>query len=298
MKMDQMKTSTFRKKDLIAPILMVVLLSISVGLIIFYIANPFFNDEIKGPYVQELQLTDNNVRILYDYVSYAPNGERNDVFLTNDSVTKDNMPNKDKLFYALQFAKPEDFKSTGKRDDNKNQIFNISDKKVDEYMKRFFGSSITYKKEKSLDYILDFGEDAVYKAKLTYSSENDGYDTILLTEDDNDEPKQESEKEEFIKPYYTKLYKANLFEDESIELHEKIIYPVVKKVDKLYTLEVYGDFRHKNLIETRNNLTESQLKSSVFNMNEYIDTAASVFYTFKTEEGIYHFDHSVVANNK
>ena len=41
MKFDQMKTSTFRKKDLIAPIIIVVLLSLAMGLIVFYISNPF-----------------------------------------------------------------------------------------------------------------------------------------------------------------------------------------------------------------------------------------------------------------
>ena len=37
MKFDQMKTSTFRKKDLVAPIIIVILLSLAMGLIVFYI---------------------------------------------------------------------------------------------------------------------------------------------------------------------------------------------------------------------------------------------------------------------
>ena len=122
MKMDQMKTSSFRKKDLVAPIIIVILLSLAVGLIIFYVTNPLFNKEPTGPFVQELELTDNNVRILYSYISNEIDEVRNDVFLTNDAITKDNMPNKDKLYFALQFASPEDFVSTGKRDKNNNQI--------------------------------------------------------------------------------------------------------------------------------------------------------------------------------
>ena len=87
-------------------------------------------------------------------------------------------------------------------------------------------------------------------------------------------------------------------ENDSIELREKIIYTKVKEKNDLYTIEVYGDFRYQNLIEKRNNLTESQVKNSVFNLNEYVDTAATVYYTFKVEDGHYYFDSSVVANNK
>ena len=113
MKMDQMKTTHFDKKSLIAPIIIVVLLALAIGLIIFYITNPLFNEPQEGPFVQELQLSDNNVRILYNYVSYSVDGSRNDVFVMNSSVTKENMPSKDKLYYALQFASPEAFVSTG-----------------------------------------------------------------------------------------------------------------------------------------------------------------------------------------
>ena len=298
MKMDQMKTSRFDKKSLIAPIIIVILLSLAVGLIIFYISNPFFNEPQEGPYVQELQLTDNNVRILYKYVTSSVDGNRNDVFVMNDSITKENMPNEDKLYYALQFASPEDFVSTGKRDKENNQIFNISDKKIDEYMKRFFGNNITYSKVKKMDYTLSFSEEVKYVASLTYSYENKGYDTILIKysdeEDDND---KKDEKEEIkVKPFYTKLVKANLFEDQTIELQEKVIYTKVSKEKDLYTIKVYGDLHYHNLIDTRNNLTESQMQNSIFNLNEYMNEASTVNYTFKTENDKYYFYSSNVTN--
>ena len=288
MKMDQMKTTHFDKKSLIAPIIIVILLAISIGLIIFYITNPIFNKPQEGPFVQELQLTDNNVRILYDYVSYSVDGNRNDVFVMNSSVTKDNMPSKDKLYYALQFASPEDFVSTGKRDDDNNQIFNISDNKVDAYMKRFFGNNVTYSKVKKMDYTLNFSEEHKYVGTLTYSYDNKGYDTILN--------KVEEDEKEYVKPFYGKLVKASLFEDQSMQLQEKVIYTKVIEKDDLYTIKVYGDLHYHNLIETRNNLTESQLKSSVFNMNEYVNEASTVTYTFKTENDKYYFYSSNLTN--
>lgn len=288
MKMDQMKTTHFDKKSLIAPIIIVILLAISIGLIIFYITNPIFNKPQEGPFVQELQLTDNNVRILYDYVSYSVDGNRNDVFVMNSSVTKDNMPSKDKLYYALQFTSPEDFVSTGKRDDDNNQIFNISDNKVDAYMKRFFGNNVTYSKVKKMDYTLNFSEEHKYVGTLTYSYDNKGYDTILN--------KVEEDEKEYVKPFYGKLVKASLFEDQSMELQEKVIYTKVIEKDDLYTIKVYGDLHYHNLIETRNNLTESQLKSSVFNMNEYVNEASTVTYTFKTENDKYYFYSSNLTN--
>lgn len=308
MKMDQMKTSHFDKKSLIAPIIIVILLSLAVGLIIFYIANPFFNEPQEGPFVQELQLTDNNVRILYNYVTSSVDGNRNDVFVMNDSITKENMPSEDKLYYALQFASPEDFVSTGKRDKENNQIFNISDKKIDEYMKRFFGNNITYSKVKKMDYTLSFSEEAKYVASLTYSYENKGYDTILIKysdeEDDNDKKdndkkdndKKDEEEVIKVKPFYSKLVKANLFEDQTIELQEKVIYTKVSKENDLYTIKVYGDLHYHNLIDTRNNLTESQMQNSIFNLNEYMNEASTVTYTFKTENDKYYFYSSNVTN--
>ena len=291
MKFDQMKTSTFRKKDLVAPIIIVVLLSLAMGLIVFYISDPFFNKE-ETPTYKELELTDNNVRILYDYVSYSIDGERNDIFVTNEMITKDNIPNKDKLYYALQFANPEDYKSTGKRDKDNNQIFNISDEKIDTYMKRFFGSQITYKKEKEYEYTMDLSEDVKYIASLTYSSENKGYDTTLTKVVQEDE-----EDKVFVKPFYTKLVKAILHDDQTIELQEKIIYTKVIKTDKLYSIKVYKDYNLQQEVETRNNLTESQMKNSVFNLNEYMDNASTVTYKFKTEDGKYYFYSSEVTNN-
>lgn len=290
MKMDQMKTTHFDKKSLIAPIIIVVLLALAIGLIIFYITNPLFNEPQEGPFVQELQLSDNNVRILYNYVSYSVDGSRNDVFVMNSSVTKENMPNKDKLYYALQFASPEDFVSTGKRDDDNNQIFNISDNKVDAYMKRFFGNNVTYSKVKKMDYTLNFSDEHKYVGTLTYSYDNKGYDTILNKIDEEDDEKV------YVQPFYGKLVKASLFEDQTMELQEKVIYTKVLEDDDLYTIKVYGDLHYHNLIETRNNLTESQLKNSVFNMNEYVNEASTVTYTFKTEDDKYYFYSSNLTN--
>jgi hypothetical protein len=45
------------------------------------------------------------------------------------------------------------------------------------------------------------------------------------------------------------------------------------------------------------NLTESQMNNSVFNLNEYMDNASTVTYTFKTEDGKYYFYSSTVTNN-
>ena len=311
MKMDQMKTSSFRKKDLVAPIIIVILLSLAVGLIIFYVTNPIFNEEPTGPFVQELELTDNNVRILYSYVSNEIDEVRNDVFLTNDAITKDNMPKKDKLYFALQFASPEDFVSTGKRDKNNNQIFNISNEKIDTYMKRFFGSNISYSKEKKFEYTLNLSEEVKYIASLTYNQDNNGYDTILIkeeqeTEEDdknnknNKDDKKESKEDDkvYVKPFYTKLVKANMYEDQTMELQEKVVYTEVEEKNNLYTIKVFADFRHQNLIETRNNLTKSQMQNSVFNLNEYMDKAATATYTFKTEDNKYYFYSSSVTNNK
>ena len=141
-------------------------------------------------------------------------------------------------------------------------------------------------------------EEKKYVASLTYSYENKGYDTILIkySDEENDNDKKDEKEEIKVKPFYTKLVKANLFEDQTIELQEKVIYTKVSKEKDLYTIKVYGDLHYHNLIDTRNNLTESQMQNSIFNLNEYMNEASTVTYTFKTENDKYYFYSSNVTN--
>ena len=70
----------------------------------------------------------------------------------------------------------------------------------------------------------------------------------------------------------------------------------LSKEKDLYTIKVYGDLHYHNLIDTRNNLTESQMQNSIFNLNEYMNEASTVTYTFKTENDKYYFYSSNVTN--
>ena len=294
MKFEQMKTSTFKKENLKIRIFIVVLLALTIGIVVYYISDPFFNKNLNVNSTQELQLTDEKVKFLYDYVSYSKTEIKNDVFVTNDRITKDNMPDEDKLHCALRFASTKDFIATGKKNSKNNQIFNVSDEKIDTYMKKFFGSNVTYENVKEYEYSLDYNENIRYVAILTYNDENKGYDTILTQI--NKKNIREEDKV-YVQPFYTKLVNAYLHKDQTIELKEKVIYTKVEKIDELYTIKVYSDHNLQNEIEIRNNLTESQMKSSVFNLDEYSDKASTVTYTFKIESGKYYFESSVITNN-
>ena len=86
--------------------------------------------------------------------------------------------------------------------------------------------------------------------------------------------------------------------DECLEICNTILEEETEVLedDDLYTIKVYGDLHYHNLIETRNNLTESQMKNSVYNMNEYMNQASTITYTFKPENGKYYFYSSNITN--
>ena len=66
------------------PIIIIIVLAIIIGLIVFFISNAIFGEKKpkeETPVSTQLSITDENVQILYQYLTYGIKGERNNKFI-------------------------------------------------------------------------------------------------------------------------------------------------------------------------------------------------------------------------
>lgn len=280
-----------RRGENIIKIIIIAIVALAVGLIVFFICNALFGKkEVKPePAVStNLSLTDENVQILYDYVTYGTRGVRNDKFLKEDNVSLEDFTNQERFYYALQFAQVEDFVNTERVNEQNEKIYNISSTKIKNYMQRFFGSKVTYSTNISLNYPFSFRINGMNVGVLTYSTVSDGYDTVFnALEEDITEDK-------LVDDYYYKLVGATKEPDGSYVLKEKVVYTQLEKNGDNYVVYIYKDHQHTNLIETRQNQTETTLRENPIDIDSYLDTAATITYTFGVDNITLYFDNSKI----
>jgi len=282
-----------KKNKNILPIIIIVVISLVCGLTVFLISNALFGEkEVKEDPIVEapLSLTDENVEILYAYVTYGAGGVRNEKFIKEPKVTLESFTNQEKFYYALQFAQVEDFAATGKVNEDGKKIYNISDAKIRTYMQRFFGGNVTYNNAVTLTHPFSFKINGQNIGILTASTSG-GLDTIF---DGVEEPKPE----ELIKPYYAELVAAYKEVDGTYRLEEKIIFTrVEKKEDNTYTIYLYKDREQTQLIETKLNQTEEMLKESPISIKNYLEKASTIKYHFGIFNNMLYFDSSEMVSN-
>ena len=276
------------------PIIIIIVISLVIGLLVFFVSNALFGRKVipaEPPKDTEVSLTDENVKILYDYVTYGPKNVRSDKFLKEQSVNLNSFTNQEKFYYALQFAQVEDFTATGEVDENNLKIYRIPSNKIKNYMERFFGSKVTYATNSVITYPFSFRINNKNVGVMTYSVEKDGYNTVFtgLEED--------VVSDKVVEPYYTKLVKAiKNGKDGSLELQEKVIYTDVQENNGVYTIGIYQDYQHTVLLETKQNLTAEQLKQNPITIDSYQEKASTVKYLFKLNNTIYYFDSSTITS--
>lgn len=268
------------------PIIIVVIVSILCGLIVFFVSYAFFGPKKvkEEPKVDtQVEITDENVQILYRYVSYDYNDESK--FLKEKQTSFDSFSNKDKFYYALQFATKNDFLDMNKKENNL-EVYSLSNLKVKGYMKRFFGENAVFADETEFTHIFDF-ENKKQQAKFKYKESDEGYEVTFEDLKEN--------QEKLVKPYYRQLTSATKKADGSLIVNEKVIYTLVEETNKVYKVNIYKDYEHSNLIETRQNLSEEDLKTNPVTMDKYIDKATTISYTFKlNSDNTYYFASSEI----
>lgn len=282
------------KKNTKLPIIIVIVISIVIGLTVFLVSNTLFGAKKKNPDTPAVSsnvgLDDENVKILYDYVTYGVRNQRNEKFIKEQSVKLENFSNYEKFYYALQFAQVEDFANTGQINDQKQKIYNISSSKIKTYMQRFFGNEVTYSTSSVINYPFSFRINGQNVGTLTYAVERDGFDTVFPSFSDN------VVSNNVVEPYYTELVGATKKSDGSLELTEKIIYTSVNKRDNVYDVNVYKDYQKTMLLEQKTNLTEEALKEKPIAARDYGEKAATITYVFKLNSTNYYFYSSKITN--
>ena len=271
-------------------IIIIVVTAIIAFLVVFLITNAIFNPKQKKvepvtPTSEKRSLTEDNVKVLYQYVTYGTTGIRNDKFVKNKSVRLKDFTDEEIIYYALQFAQVEDFDFTGNLDENKNKIYSISSRTIKKYVERFFGKNVKYSTDVTIKYPFTFSINDKNVGSLKYNDDTATFDATFT---------EKSEKEEYlVEPYMGKLVEAYKDPDGGYRLIEKIIFiDLEKQDDGNYQVIVSKDYEHNNIIESSVDQTEEDIKK--IDIEKYIKKAGTITYTFKLNGNVLYFDSSEI----
>ncbi len=283
---EEKRSSHFKKGIIITLIICLV-----VGLGTYLISAAIFGAKVRDEEEQgeEIPITNESVKILYENITYGVAGIRNDKFLKEQSVTLDSFSNYEKFYYALQYSQPRDIYSTNKKDAKGYEIYRLPTSKLDSYMKEFFGPNVTYTFENSLTYTFIYSIDGKNVGRMTYNQANNGYDIVF------DRFQENAKNNNLVKDYYTKLYKAYILEDNTLKIEEKAIFTSLTQKDNFYSLAIYKDNAHTNLIEQKASMSQDEIKNLNISVDNYITKAATISYYFKVSGNSYYFDHSTIS---
>lgn len=260
----------------ILPVIIIIVASLALGVTTYVISDLLINnkkteekDEVIG---NQIDLKDENVQILYQYVTYGLNGKRIDKFVNNRSVTLDSFSDEEKISYALQFVQVEDFEFTGEVDSEKRKIYTLANNKIYNYMKLFFGPNVKYQSVPSISYPFTFQINKMNVGTMKYNSERDGYDTVFASY-------KELGRDGSLDPAYGQLISAIKRPDGSIVLQERIVYTELRTDNGGYAVNIYKDPEKTILIDTKTGITDSTLSSISIDVSAYQSTAI-VEYVF------------------
>lgn len=249
------------------------------GLTVFIILTVIMNNKNKvNNQPVEIEITNKEVKRLYNMVTFTELGTRNDKFMKESEVTHDSFNNYEKYKYALSLAKANDFVATGKTQNGLNE-YSLDKKKMNNYITTFFGSGITYSTNSTIDYTFNFKKDNNNTGSLKYYPDESLY-KIYFTSTKEEIPDTMENKR-----YYTKLYKAEELNDE-LTLYEKIVYTKCSKnTTNTYNCLVYRDYDRTIQIDEVKGLDEdSEIKFDELKESNEIE------YKFKKDvEGKYYF---------
>ncbi len=283
-----------RKNKNFFRVIIVIVIAIISGLSVYFISNLFFGK--TTPVTEEnkeekLSLEDSKVKDLYAYVTRKTKGIRDSKFIKNKSVKLENFSNYDKFYYALNFATDSDFREIKNTNDAATKSYAISSDTIKLYMKKFFGSKIKYTKNSNISMTFNFDFDEKNTVNLSYDKAQDAY-IGSFSHHENITPTN------FIEPYYYSLVKATKKEDSTIILKEKIIFiDIISNNDEKYSYNVYKDYEHTILLDTKTDIPKSELEQNPISVLDYKKEAATITYTFKLETpGDYYFYSSKISD--
>lgn len=283
--------SKLRKTNKFKAIVLGIGIALIIGILVFLVSNSIFNpkrEENTQVVYKSLDVSDDTVLSLYSYVTYGINNTRGDKFIREQSVDINSFSNYDKFYYALMNASEDDFIDTDSVDSANNKIYTIASSQIDKYMKSFFGPNVKYLNSSVINYAFDFSIDNKNVATMKYNASRNGYDTVFTGVSNREADKT-------IKPYYTKLSSARSSSDGKLEMNERIIYTDYTESNGVYTINIYKDYQHTMLIDTKE-VTSDKLDSLGDLISEYSSNASTITYKFASSDSSYYFVSSSITN--
>ena len=292
---DQSSTSVETKRTQLnkkMSLIIIIAAALICGLLFFFVSNALFGKKTtkEEPRTEvSLDLNDENVKILYSYVTYGTGKRRNDKFIKEKQVTLGTFTDEEKLYYALQFVKAKDLLFTGEYNDDHKKIYNLSDETIRNYMQRFFGESPFYTALEKYTYRfknVSYGGQSV--ATLTPSTKAaGGYDLVFDGE-------EVEEKDELMDPFYASLVAAYQEANGAYRLEEKIVYTQLVKNGSSYNVYIYRDFEKTQLIEAKTNQTEDMILANPVSIKDYLEDASTITYHFGLFNNTLYFESSEI----
>lgn len=267
-------------------IIIAIVVSIILGVGTYLISNSLMSKEEpekeETSLGEELSLNDENTQILYRYVTYGAEGKRNPKYVENEEVTLTSFTEEEKLYYALQFAQPEDFEFTGEKDENKNKIYTIPLDKIIYYMRLYFGPNVTYQPISKITYPFTFQINKKNVGTLTYNQSRNGYDTIFASYEDY---------KDVLDTVDGKLVSAIRKPDGKIILQERVVYKELRTDNGKYAIDIYKDYKKTTKLDSKTELEEYQLNQVSIDLSAYAQTTI-IEYTFGVNNGTCYFESS------
>ncbi len=282
-----------KKKNVITWVI-IITISLVVGLTVYFITDKIINSSKSSQQQtvpvkeKELNVNDNTIQILYRYVTFGTRKKRNDKFIKENETNINSFTAAEKLYYALQFARRDDFTDTGKTNAKGEKIYNINSQKLKEFLERYFGPSVSVPDNATLPYTFQFSIGGKNSGTLT-KAETDGYNVVFEKREENIVP-------DLVEPFYGELIKAYQETNGTYRLEEKVIYTRVEKNSNYYTVYIYGDYNQTKLLETLTNQTETSLKADPIKVDRYVDKAATISYHFNLDNNKLYYDSSKIMN--
>lgn len=281
---EENENSEIKKDNSKLKLIIIIVIAVIAFFVVFLVLNAMLNPKTKTKPTntqvvtsEKKSLTESNVKILYNYVTYSATGDtRYDIFVKNKKVTLDTFTEEEKYYYALQYVQVEDFEFTDKYDENKNKIYAISNRMIKKYMEYFFGKGVKYSTDLTIKYPFSFSINGNSVGIMKYNEETEAFDTIF-------EKAPETKEEYLVEPYMGKLVEAYKEPDGGYRLVEKLIYVNVKQQSNgKYEVVISKDYEQENIIESSIDQTLDDLKE--IKIDKYINKAATITYNFKIKD--------------
>lgn len=297
------------EKKKIVKFLIIVLVAAIAGFSVYFITDALINGNRKNETVttakdSEMDLHDEMIVYLYDNVTYAVNGIRNDKFFKSGSVTAEDFTTQDKIYFALRYAVEADFVDMTGSDSQSSEggpkllkQYSISNDRIKSYVFNFFGDGVTYTTNTPVNIAVNFSKDGYNAGTLNYDSNTDSW---LVTFDSVSEGGSKM----VVNPYLYKIVSATREgKTNIITIKEKVVFTALKQhtdaagnPTDLYDCAVYKDYAKTQELEMKSNVVSDQL--TLLSIDNYTDSASTVTYKFfKDENDEYHFLSSEITSD-